>query len=183
MLGPSFGKLHALITITCCIFHDIYLLRIIRNKKCNPKKMVNNLNPEDLIKSIWALQMTRKEQWLHYNWGKKNQGFKHFSLSTPRPIILKTNRETEKYGSTDIFLQFNLWYRAESSARLIWKVYLQIFLKMLPSKLSFAEMNILWWKLGTYLTAQAAPPCRACVFAGQSLHTKNQIISNTKNKH
>lgn len=44
--------------------------------------MVNNLNPEDLIKSIWALQMTRKEQWLHYNQGKKIKDLNTFFFHT-----------------------------------------------------------------------------------------------------
>ena len=35
--------------------------------------MFNNLNPEDLIKSIQGLQMTGKEQWLHYNQGKNSR--------------------------------------------------------------------------------------------------------------
>lgn len=35
--------------------------------------MFNNLNPEDLIKSIRELRMTGKEQWLHYNQGKNSR--------------------------------------------------------------------------------------------------------------
>lgn len=54
--------------------------------------------------------------------------------------------------------------------------------KMFPSKISLAEINILWWRLGTYLPAQAAPPSRACVFAGHTKPSHEESNNlNTKN--
>lgn len=64
--------------------------------------MVNNLNPEDLIKSIWALQMTRKEQWLHYNQEKKIKDLSTFFF-TSRAIILKTKKEERRNMSALIY--------------------------------------------------------------------------------
>lgn len=60
------------------------------------------------------------------------------------------------------------------------KVYLQIFLTTFPSKISLAEINVLWQKQSTYLTTRAAPPSSNRVFTGhclKPLHEDSNILN------
>lgn len=54
---------------------------------------------------------------------------------------------------------------------------------MFPSKISLAEINVLWQKQGTYLTAQAASPSSDRVFAGHYIKPAQEDSNslNTKN--
>lgn len=82
--------------------------------------MFNNLNTEDLIKSIRGLQMTGKEQQLHYSQGK-NSG----TLSCAFILQTKHHNLKNKYfkqESIDAFspgisLSFNLCNRTQDFAQ------------------------------------------------------------------